>query len=118
MRHCFRVLFTILFLHSLTAFAQQNALQVNGKVTDQETGQNLAEVSVKVAGTKSGTTSAKDGTFSLQFPTVPAEVTLVFTHVAYQPVQVKLKPGQTYVEVQLKPKALLLEEVEIATVKN
>jgi hypothetical protein len=56
--------------------------------------------------------------FFLQIPTVPTEVTLVFTHVAYQPVEVKLNPGKTYVKVQLKPKPLLPEEVKVATVKK
>lgn len=65
---------------SLSAVFAQTKV-VTGKVTDSKDGSGVSDVSVIVKGTKTGTTTAKDGTFKL---TVPENATvLVFSSVGY-----------------------------------
>jgi TonB-dependent starch-binding outer membrane protein SusC len=69
------LLFHLSFIIALTSFAQRT---ITGKVSDDK-GQPLANVSVAVKGTTTGTTTKVDGTYSL---TVPAAAkTLVFSSV-------------------------------------
>ena len=74
MRKLLLLLFAVVF-YAMQANAQQ---VVTGKVTDEK-GSPLSEVSIVVKGTKTGTVSRNDGTYSL---TVPASAkVLVFSYV-------------------------------------
>ncbi|HEY0677951.1 MAG TPA: TonB-dependent receptor [Chitinophagaceae bacterium] len=57
-------LLCILMLAQLTLLAQKQS--VSGKVTDPKTGTPLAGVSVRIKGTRSGTTTNNDGVFRLE----------------------------------------------------
>src|SRR5882757_9840152 len=52
-----------LFISSLALYAQKT---ITGKIVDSKTGAPLAGTSVKVKGTKKGTSSSSDGSFTLQ----------------------------------------------------
>lgn len=67
------------FFSLSAAFAQTKT--VTGKVTDSKDGSAVSGVSVTVKGTKTGTTTAKDGTFKLNVP--DNAQTLIFSSVGY-----------------------------------
>ncbi|GAB3199146.1 TonB-dependent receptor [Pontibacter aydingkolensis] len=65
---------------ALPAWAQQSRT-VNGKVTDQATGQGLPGVAVLVKGTTVGTATAADGAYTISVP--GDNSTLVFRYIGY-----------------------------------
>ena len=84
-------LFFVLAL-SLQAWAQQGRT-VNGKVTDQETGQGLPGVAVMVKGTTLGTATDADGAFMINVPNEKG--TLVFRFVGYATKEVAIGSKQS-----------------------
>lgn len=115
----FRWIFiAFLFFQNLVASAQETGWDLNGIISDRETRQPVGQVSIKVLNSKQGTVSNKDGTFSLLLLTVPEEVTLLITHLGYEPLQLKIKHGQTFIRIELTPKITVLSEVEVAAGKK
>lgn len=79
--HCFFLFSTFCYLLPLAVFAQNNSNLIKGKVTDIS-GNPLANVSVLVKGTTTGTTTSKDGTYTLT-ALKPSGNTLVFSSVGF-----------------------------------
>jgi len=67
------------------ANAHQPAMQVKGKVTD-ENGMALPGVNIKIKGETSGTISAADGTYSVRIPTKTS--ILVFSYMGFAPQEI------------------------------
>lgn len=88
------ILLALILMINLPLFAQQ---AINGKVND--TGQKgLPGVSVKVKGTKLGTTTDNDGRFKLS---VPANAVLVFSYIGFDEQEFPLN-GKSTVDIFLK----------------
>lgn len=83
-------------------------VRVTGKVTDAG-GNAVANVSVNVKGSKSGTTTAADGTYSI---TVPDGATLVFSSVGFETQEVAVG-GRTEINVVLKNSTKVLDQVVV-----
>lgn len=58
---------------------------ISGTIVDQETGQPLAAVSVKVKGTKYGTVTDNAGRFSLKVPENQENLVLVISSIGFEP---------------------------------
>ncbi|HEX2605780.1 MAG TPA: carboxypeptidase-like regulatory domain-containing protein, partial [Flavisolibacter sp.] len=98
--------FMIGALLSASSWAQRT---ISGKVTDDK-GAGLPNVSVMIKGTKTGTVTAMDGTYSL---TVPATArTLVFSSVDMQQEEVSIG-SQTSVNVSLRTSDRNLENIVV-----
>jgi Ca-activated chloride channel family protein len=97
------VLFT-----SVTLFAQSNLLTVTGKVTDADTNNPLAGVSVLEKGTNKGTITDVNGNFSIA---TEKGKTLVFSYLGY--VKKEIKVANANMNVSLKPDNALLDEVVV-----
>jgi TonB-linked SusC/RagA family outer membrane protein len=101
----------LLLLFAFVFFAAQAMAQkvVTGKVTDDK-GSPLGEVSVIVKGTKTGTVSKNDGTYSL---TVPAgATTLVFSYVHQAGLEIAIG-SQSVINATLKSEEKALSEVVV-----
>jgi len=81
---------------------------VKGKVSDAD-GSPLSGVSVKAAGTQTGTTSAADGTFSLSVSNL--NTTLEISYVGYEALRVRA--GSNLSNIQLKTSTAGLQEVVV-----
>lgn len=81
---------------------------VKGKVSDAD-GSPLSGVSIKVAGSQSGTTSAADGTFSLSVKDL--NTVLEVSYVGYDPL--KVRSGSNLSNIQLKASTAGLQEVVV-----
>ncbi|MFN5334712.1 MAG: SusC/RagA family TonB-linked outer membrane protein [Bacteroidota bacterium] len=93
------------------AFAQQKT--VTGKVSGDD-GSPLPGVSVTVKGTKAGTTTTADGSFSLDVPSNAK--TLVFSFINYTTQEVSISnyvPGRTALSVSMNSEEKTLSEVVV-----
>ena len=90
------------------AFSQEK--RVTGKVTDSKDGNGLADVSVTVKGSTTGTTTNRDGTFAINVP--PKATTLIFSSVGFAAQQVSIN-GRSSIDVSLQASASNLNEVVV-----
>ncbi|MEN9883190.1 MAG: hypothetical protein RLZZ420_407, partial [Bacteroidota bacterium] len=81
---------------------------VKGKVSDAE-GAPLSGVSIKVAGSQSGTTTAADGTFSLSVKDL--NTTLEVTYVGYD--RITVRAGSNLSNIALKSASNAMQEVVV-----
>jgi TonB-linked SusC/RagA family outer membrane protein len=99
----------IVLLASFTPiFAQQKT--VTGKITDQQSGQPVGDVTVSVKGSTVSTVSAADGSFSISLP--PDRSVLVFSIVGYASEEVNVA-NQTTVSVSLTTQGKEMDEVVV-----
>ncbi len=106
-RYC---IVALLVLHC-TASVASSQITVQGTVTDGETATPLPGVTVSVRGTTLGTTTALDGSYTVQIPT--AGSTLVFRFIGYQTQEVLLPSSIKGLDVILIPAIFGLDEVVI-----
>lgn len=93
-------LFSVVLVFVLqVSFAQDRT--VTGKVTDSKDGSPVSGASVQVKGTRTGTSTKPDGTFSLTVPS--SATTLVITSVGYDRQEVAITGG--VIEVSFVPNA-------------
>lgn len=91
---------------SLASVAQ---ITVKGTVTD-ESGETLIGATVMIKGTDNGVNTDFDGNYSI--PGVPADGTLVFSYVGFEPQEVDVK-GRTEINVMMVNDVKSLEEVVV-----
>jgi len=104
-----RLLAFALFCNS-SIHAQNNRIQVTGKITENASKEGLSGVNVVVKGTTTGTTTDKDGAFQIN---VPNETTaLVFSSVGYLPQEI-IVGKQTIINVVLEVDAKTLQDVVV-----
>ncbi len=94
---------------------QQDSLTIKGKIVDDETGVPLYGVNVFLANTTIGTSSGKDGKFTIT--NVPfGSYDLIFSHVGYE---IEKKSFHSYeagvfeYNISLKPKMVSLKEITV-----
>jgi TonB-dependent starch-binding outer membrane protein SusC len=103
----FLSLFTVLMLSGVLAFSQQRT--ITGKITD-ESGNPIPNVSVQVKGTKTGTTTKPDGTYSIS---VSANAkNLVFSAVDMEATEIPIA-AQNFINASLKSTNRSLQEVVV-----
>ncbi|MDR8393798.1 TonB-dependent receptor [Aliifodinibius sp. S!AR15-10] len=87
-----------------------HAQQVEGVVTDAETGESLPGVNVVVQGTTSGTSTDSEGNYSLNVPSL--QDTLVFSFIGYQTQSVPID-GRSSIDIALQSQAISGEELVV-----
>lgn len=83
-------------------------VRVSGKVTDAN-GSAVPNTSVNVKGSKSGTTTGADGSYSI---TVPEGATLVFSSVGYETQEVAVN-GRSEINIVLRNSTKVLDQVVV-----
>ncbi|AEW00530.1 SusC/RagA family TonB-linked outer membrane protein [Niastella koreensis] len=104
-----KLLLLVLMLWSCSLFAQEQ--KVSGTITEKGTGSGLADVSVTVKGTSTGTRTNDKGFFSFQVPR-PGDVELEISLVGYVKKQVTAKGGEP-LSITLDKEATNLNEVVV-----
>src|SRR5882724_3940635 len=99
-------LLLIIVLFSLQATAQESLIEITGTVTDQDRKEPLADVSVQVKGSVSGTITDKTGNFTLRTKT-KLPFTLVFSSVGFSQREVEIRGVGSSVQVQLATQTVL-----------
>ncbi|TKK69813.1 SusC/RagA family TonB-linked outer membrane protein [Ilyomonas limi] len=105
------VLIGILYFYAFNGFAQETQKTVTGTVTDS-TGTPVANASVLIKGTKTGTQTASNGTFSLNVPA--GATTLVVSSIGFENEEVPIGDGS--VTVTLKASSESLANVTVVSV--
>ena len=101
---------TILCLASVDCGLSQN--HIHGTVTDIETGEPLSYANIYIENTYIGTTSNKDGDFSLKIKHVPS--TIIVSYIGYRTRRILIdEEGQHRLDVQLNPIVLELGVVVV-----
>jgi TonB-dependent starch-binding outer membrane protein SusC len=96
----------VLFL-SASSYGQ---ITVTGSVTDQFSGETLLGVNILVMGTALGTTTDLDGNYSINVPAEDSE--LRFSYIGYETITVNVD-GRTSIDIQLRPSAILGEDLVV-----
>lgn len=103
----------ILLSAPLLTIAQQNTLiEISGKVTDIEKKEPLADVSVQVKGSVAGTTTGKDGNFTLRTKS-KLPFTLVFSSVGFSQRELEVKSLGSDLQVELSTQTVLGNEIVV-----
>ncbi|GAC1311918.1 MAG: VWA domain-containing protein [Mucilaginibacter sp.] len=98
-----KLLLMILLFAGLTGFKQSGARRISGKVFDKADGSALPGVTVKIAGSNTGTQTDAAGAYSISLPT--GSERLSFSFIGYQTQSVKPGKNNTlnvYLEADLK----------------
>ena len=101
----------ILLLTTLGVFSQTK--EVTGKVTDA-TGSPIPGATIKIKGSKGGTSAAADGSFKL---TIPESATLVISGVGFENKEIK-PGGLTVITIQLNQDTRSMNEVVVTGVST
>lgn len=105
-----RLLQTILTLVIAFNFLNAKAELINGKVTSKEDGAPLIGVSIAIKGTKSGTKSKKDGTFSLDVP--GTNNVLVFSYLGFKRTEVEIN-GRKEINIAMEVDKVQTKDVVV-----
>ena len=100
--------FIMLLLIAQTSFAQNRT--ITGKVTDSKDGSGVAGVTVSAKGSRAGTTTSADGSFTLSVPS--GATTLVISSVGFATQEVSID-GKNSIGVSLVGTSTVLNEVVV-----
>ncbi|MEI8097350.1 MAG: TonB-dependent receptor [Sediminibacterium sp.] len=108
-----KFIYLIIGLFTLSSISAQNTL--TGKVLDAKSKSPLAGASIQFANSKSGTTTKKDGSFTIDCKTVSA-ITISF--IGYETVHQSVKNCTDELVINLQPINQYLEDVEITATSS
>lgn len=103
------LIFFAIFSYWMQAAAQDENLQIRGRVTDENG--PLTGISVKLRNTTLGTSTDKDGYYQMEITS--NEGTLIFTYVGYHSIEMPLVPGQLVYDVLMTQDLQGLDEVVV-----
>ena len=103
------VLLTVFSFLTVALFAQE--VTITGTVTNKETAEPLEGVSVKVKNTTTGTTTGKDGSFTIKAPS--SESILSFSFVGFTVFEIKAGNGGLVLTIPLSKTDTNLDEVVV-----
>lgn len=102
--------FFLLLFTTMTAFSQDR-MTITGRISDKETGEPLAGVSISVINSAGlGTFSTKEGSFSIK---VEAYHKLLFSYIGYDTVEVLIKDSAAQYISMTKSSTRALDEVVV-----
>ena len=107
--NAYRRLLAILSLVCFTGVVFGQSRQVTGKVVGNESDSAIVGATVSVKGSKIGTTTGPDGSFSIS---VPANATLVITYVGFTPQEIHVGNNSTF-NVRLAPESQSIQQVVV-----
>jgi len=84
--------------------------EIRGEVTD-ETGKQLQGVSIAIRGTKKGTSTIANGSFTLEMP--ENKVVLVFSNVGFETQEIAVQDNRELLRVVMKATSSLLNDVVV-----
>mgnify|MGYP000389186526 CR=1 FL=1 len=105
---------TLLLLAAAQALLAQTTT-ISGRITDATNGELLIGVTIEALGMQQGKVSNEYGFYSFSLPARNDSVTLRFSYLGYETVlrRIKTAPGAISLDVALRPKVAVLEEVVV-----
>ncbi|WP_245832378.1 DUF5686 and carboxypeptidase-like regulatory domain-containing protein [Massilibacteroides vaginae] len=112
-----RVIWVIFFLGVQVGALFAQSTPIKGVVADSITGEKLAYVSILLEGTSIGTTTADNGTFSLNVPSKKS--VLLISYLGYREKRINIVPGKSNnLKIELAPSTINLNEIVIKPKKE
>jgi len=102
---------SFVLIMSLLSFNTVSDYTITGKVID-ENGRPIPGASVQQKGTKSATSTASDGTFSIVIKSTSKAI-LIVSWVAYETQEVMVNPNTAALTIKLKPSSKTLDSVVV-----
>jgi len=106
MHHLKRGLLFVFSLFAVTHLLAQDAVEISGFVTGQETREQLTGVTVSIKGTETKTVTASDGSFKLRTKE-KLPFTLLFTSVGFTPQEIEVGSLGSKLQVALATQTVL-----------
>jgi outer membrane receptor protein involved in Fe transport len=104
---------SILLLMLLGSESRADEAILQGKVRDNNTHREIAEVNIYIDGFKIGTTSDISGKFSLKIPRLISGMAVVFQHVAYDTLILEVEKALHQKNFYLQERVIPLPSVEV-----
>jgi hypothetical protein len=101
----------LLFILLFFGFNQVNAQNLQGKITDEVSGNGIPFASIGIIGTNEATVSNENGDFVLKITSLP--VKLRISHVSYLLTELLITESKDKLIIALKPATISLNEVTI-----
>ncbi len=105
-----------IFFHPISNGATISVYEASGRVIDQQSGEPLAFVNIRISGSRSGGMTDIDGFFKLSH-SQPIEA-LLFSYVGYHEKVVELGEQKTGLVIRMAPRPIRLPEVTILPGEN
>ncbi len=106
-----KISLSVLFLLAINIVAICQKREISGKVTDKNTGAPLEGVNVLIEKSKSGTTTQKDGTFTISAKA--NKVTLIFSSIGYATQALQVDKNTDNVNIAMSPSSTDNSEVVV-----
>ncbi len=115
MKNCYSkpIFFLFLFLAIVTTGIAQTTTLIEGKVTEEDTGDPLVGVNITIKDKLIGTITDTRGNFSLS-TRIPPPFTLVFSIVGYENLEREVTDSEQRIEVKMSQKTYLGQEVIVS----
>src|SRR6185437_7176997 len=107
--NAYRRLLVILSLVCFSGAVFGQSRQITGKVVGNESDSAIVGATVSVKGSKIGTTTGQDGTFTLS---VPANATLIVSYVGFTPQEIRIGTQSSF-NVRLAPENQSIQQVVV-----
>lgn len=101
-----RIVFFVFALFAFASLQAQDAIEISGLVTGQETHEVLTGVTVSIKGTEAKTVTANDGSFKLRAK-ANLPFTLLFTSVGFAPQEIEVASLGSKLQVALSTQTVL-----------
>ena len=108
-----RLTLFMLFLFLSFGFVKAQQLEIDGKISDKQTGEPLIGANISIKGTNLGTVSDMEGKFHIKLPHYKS-ATLVFSYIGYKTITKKVKESQYDMKIEMEPDVLKTSEVVIS----
>jgi outer membrane receptor protein involved in Fe transport len=95
----------------ITTILAAETIELKGKVRHANTFLEISNVNIYIEGTKTGTSSAVDGTFTLLIPDPVQKRMIVFEHVAFDTLRLSLPEAMIRSDFYLSPRIIALPEI-------
>ena len=106
-------LFFFFALFSMSSLLAQDAIEISGIVTGQESKEVLAGVTISIKGSQSNTITANDGSFKLR-TRQKLPFILVFTSVGFAPQEIKVATLGSTLQVAMATQTVLGSEIVVS----
>ncbi len=106
------IILTLLLLAFSASALLAQALEIAGKVTENQTGEALPGANVAVKGTNLGTATDRDGKFHMRLPNF-TRATLVVSFIGYKTVEVTVEASTNDLTIAMEEDVLKVSEVVV-----
>ncbi len=108
-----RIICALIFILFTSTAAYGQGIVLAGKVRDNNTYNGIPQVNIYVEGTGIGTVTNSGGRYILRIPKADPDMVVVYQHVAYDTLRLKIKQAESSDNIYLQERIIPLPAVEV-----